>query len=148
MGGEKRQVLEPRSQGRQRHANDVESIPQILAKAARFDLAGKRSIGGRDNAHVDAPDRRFTEAPHFAFLQRSKQLRLHARAQLRRLVEKQRTAVGVLEKSRTVGARTCERTPCVSEELGFDEIVDQRRAINGAEALVAPDAARMDGACR
>jgi hypothetical protein len=50
------------TQRRQRDANDVEAIPQVLAKAAGFHFAGERPIGGRNNAHVDAPDRRFAEA--------------------------------------------------------------------------------------
>ena len=89
---------------------------------------------------------RLAQAPDLALLKRAQQLRLHARAELGDFVEEQRAAAGILEQARTIGVRAGERAARVAEQLGLDQVVDQRRAVDRAEPPVAPHAARVNRA--
>ena len=74
--------------------------PQVLAKPALPDCLRERQVRSADHAHVDDPWRVLTHTSNLTFLEHAQQLRLSPGRQLGDLVEKQRAAVGVLEKTR------------------------------------------------
>ena len=74
-----------------------------------------------------------TDAPQLALLNDAQHLGLRARRQLADLVEQQRAAVRLLEHARALGDRAGERAAGVAEQLGLDQVVGQRRAVERAE---------------
>ena len=92
---------------------------------------GERPVGGRDDAHVHGARRVLAHAPHLALLQHAQQLGLRARRQLGHLVEEQRAAVGVLEQPGARADGAGEGAARVTEQLGLDQVVGQRGAVDG-----------------
>ena len=93
------------------------SKEQVLAKIAELDLDREVSVGGRQNAHVGGNGSKSAEPPHFAVLESAKQLGLQLFRQLAELVEKQRSAVGLLEHPRTRSDGPREGAALVAEKL-------------------------------
>jgi hypothetical protein len=87
---------------------------------------------------VDLAGLERADAVHFPALEHAQQLRLHRRGQLADFVEEQRPLVGELEQARLVVGRAGEGAAHVAEELAFEERLDDRRAVHGDEAAVAP----------
>ena len=113
-------------------------IAQVGAEAARRDLVVEPAIGGGDDADVDAARHVLADAPHLAVLEHAQQLGLRARRQLADFVEEQRAAVGFLEEAGALADRAGEGAAGVAEQLGLEQIVGERRAVDRAQAAVAP----------
>jgi hypothetical protein len=92
------------------------------------------------------PRSRFADPAHFAFLQRSQQLRLHPSAQFGDLVEEQRPALAFFEQADPLGDGARERAAGVAEQLRLDQFIRDRRAIERAEPAATTDARGMDRA--
>ena len=73
------------------------------------------------------------ETTDLAFLQSAKQFRLHPRAELGDLVEKESASRRFLEQALPIGGGAGVRAFHVSEELGFDDLVHECGAVDGAE---------------
>jgi hypothetical protein len=86
---------------------------------------------------------RRANGPHFALLQHAQQLDLQRERHVADLVQEDRPAVGRLEQPlvRLHGAR--ERAARVAEELGFEQRLRNRAAVDGDERLVAARAGAM-----
>src|SRR6185436_16671026 len=78
------------------------------------------------------------DAAELALLQKAQQLRLRAERHLADLVEEQRPAVRGLDQPRAIAIGAGERAAHVSEELALDQVLRQRRAVDGGERLRAP----------
>ena len=92
----------------------------------------RRRAGCLDLDVVGAAD------PHeLALLEHPQQLDLHLERQLADLVEKQRTAVGQLELAELAAGGAGERAAFVTEQLGFEDLGRNRRAVDRQEALLA-----------
>jgi hypothetical protein len=102
------------------------------------------AVGGRHDPDVDAARDVLTHPPQFPFLDRPQQLGLGARRQLADLVEQQRAGVRLLEDARPLGDGARERAAGVPEQLGLDEIVGQRGAVERAERPAVPIASAME----
>ena len=102
----------------------------------RLDLLPQVAIGRRHDPDVDAPRDVLADAAQLPFLNHAQHLGLRPRRQLADLVEEQRAAVRLLEDAGAIGDRAGERAARVAEQLGLDEIVGQRRAVERAERLV------------
>jgi hypothetical protein len=76
------------------------------------------------------------DAPDLAFLDGAQQLGLRPRGQFADLVEKQRAGVRVLEHTPSFAHCACERAARVTEQLRFDQVFRQRRAVQRAERPV------------
>ena len=85
-------------------------------------------------ADVHAPRQVLADAPDLPFLEHAQQLGLRPRRQLPHFVEEQRAAVGLLEQPRPLRRGAGEGAARVAEELGFDQVVAERRAVDRAEA--------------
>src|SRR6185437_17060324 len=78
---------------------------------------------------------------------RLEQLGLLRERQLADLVEEEGAAVGGLEEADLLVARAREGAALVAEQLGFDELLGQRRAVDGDERLVGARPVEMQRAC-
>ena len=136
--GKHRHVLRPLAQRRHHDADDVEAIQQIFAKPPRVRFVAQRTIRGRDDPGIDAPRQVFADAARLAVLDDAQQLRLSARRQLADLVEEQRAAIGFLEQPGAFGQRAGEGAARVAEELGLEQFVGERGAVDGAEPAMTP----------
>jgi hypothetical protein len=77
---------------------------------------------------------------HLAVLERAQELGLCPRRQLADFVEKERAEVRLLEDAGTLRNGPGERPAAVAEQLGIDQIVGERRAVQRRERPIAPDA--------
>ena len=92
---------------------------------------------------------RLTVAPTrrtLLLLQHAQQLGLRARRQVGDFIQKQRPAVGLLDQAGAVGDRPGEGALGMAKELGLEQVIGQRRAIDIAKAPFAPRAELMQGA--
>ena len=104
------------------------------------------AVGRGDDAHVDADVLPSAEPGELAVLQHLQQLGLQRRAHLADLVEEHRPVIGELELAGLVLDGAGERAALEAEELRFEQLGRQRRAIDFHERAIAPRRGRMDGA--
>ena len=84
-------------------------------------------------------DARAAEAHELALLEHAQQLGLHRRRHLADLVEEQHAAVGLFDASGLGRHGAGERAALVAEQLRFEQLIGQRRAVDGDErARAAP----------
>ncbi len=93
-----------------------------------------RHLGGR------------ADRAHGALLDRAQQLALHRQRQLADLVEQQGAAVRGLEEALAVLGGTGEGALAVAEELGLEQGLGDRTAVDRDEGLRRPRALRVDRA--
>ena len=91
------------------------------------------SIGGGDDADVDADRPRASQSQELALLEHAQELRLRRRRHLGDFVEEQHAAGGQFNLARLRLLRAGERATLESEELGLEELFRQRRAIDRDE---------------
>ena len=133
--GEERDVLAPFAQRRQRERDDVQAVVEVLPETPGGDLGEKVAIRRRDDPHVHGDLRAAADPGDLALLQRAQELRLQGERQLADLVEEERPGVRGFESSgaRAVGAG--EGAALDAEELGLDQPLRNRRAVDRDERL-------------
>src|SRR5690606_21279231 len=99
-----------------------------------------------DVADVDRTVLRLADAAHRLLLERAQQLRLDRGRQLADLVEEDRPAVGGLDRALARRGRAGERAARRAEELGLEEALGHRGAVDGDEGPVGALAGLVDGA--
>ena len=87
-------------------------------------------MGRAEQAHVDRQLGDRADRPHRALLDRAQQLRLHRQRQVADLVEEQRAAVGRLEEALAVVGGAGERALAIAEELGLEQLLGNRAAVD------------------
>src|SRR6266542_2239716 len=132
-----RDFVAPLAERRQRDAHDVQPEEEILAEPSFRDGALEIAIGGRDDPDVDVDIPAPAEPRELAVLEDLQQLRLQRRMHLADLVEKHRPFVRELELARLLLDGSGERAALEPEELRFEELRRQRRAVHLHERLVA-----------
>src|SRR5262249_54324530 len=130
---EYRDVLEAPAKRRNNESNDVEAIQEVEAESSVGHLLPQVAVCRRQDPHVNAPRDILTHTPKLALLNDTQHLCLSARRQLTNLVEEQSASMRFLEHACSFGHRARECPAGVTEELGFHEIVRQRRAVQHAE---------------
>ena len=120
----------------------------LTGKSLRAMAPAAGGIDCRDNPDVHPAHEGLSEPPNLALLKRTQQLGLNARAELRDLVQEERSTGGLLEQPLPIGRGAGERALHVSEELGFDELVHERSTVDGAELPIAAGAAGVNRAGR
>ena len=127
---QERQVLEPLAQRRRADRDHVEAVVEVLAEAPGLDLLREVAIGGGDHAHVDLDGRRGAHRLDLAVLQHAQHLGLGARRHVADLVEEDGAAVGGDELADLLAHRAGEAALLVAEELGLDQLLGDRRAVD------------------
>ena len=129
------------TQGHRRHPM-VEIGPETLLLHRRRQIL----VRGAEDPDVHRLRSRAAEAPHLPLLQRREELRLHRERERADLVEEQHAAVRSLKESRLALTRIGERAALHAEQLGFDEVLRDRGAVDLDPRPLAPPAGAMDGA--
>ncbi len=138
MPGERRDVRRPFPQRRDGNADDIETEPQVGAKPVGRHFLVEPAVGRGDDAGVDAAGHVLAHAADLAVLQHAQQLGLRAGGQLADFIEKDRAAIGLFEQPRALADSAGEGPARVAEELGLEQIVGERGAVDRAEPAVAP----------
>ena len=118
------------AQRRHLDRDDVEAVVQVLAELARLHHRRQVAVGRGDQPHVDAQRARAAQPLELVLLQHAQDLRLRARAHVADFVEEQRAAVGLFEAADALLVGAGERALLVSEQLGLEQVLLQRRAVH------------------
>ena len=94
MPGQKRDVLPPLAQCRQRHLDGVDPVIQVVPELVPFDPRENVLVRCRQQPHVCLEIPRPAKPLELSVLQHAQQLRLQLRAHLGNLIQQQRSAVG------------------------------------------------------
>ena len=146
MLDEQRDVFLPLAQRRQMDRNDIQAIEQILAEGSFGHHLLQIAVGRGDDAHVDLGRVRVADALELALLQHAQQLHLHPGAHRPDLVHEQRALVRLLEAALPRADRARERAAHVTEQLGLEQRLGNRAAVERDEPLGAAGAVVMNRA--
>ena len=127
-----------------RDVEDLQPVEQILAKVAALDRLPQVAVGRRDHPDVRLQHAGAAEALELALLQHAQELGLRRQAHLADLVEEQHAAGGQLDLARLGLLRAREGAALVAEELGLEQLLGERRAVQG-DKRAAACARRRDG---
>ena len=100
-----------------------------------LDLLFEVLVGRGDDAHVHLDRPRRAKPFDFPFLQDAQHLGLRLRAHVADFVEEDRPAIGLLELADLLFGRSGERPLLVPEQLRFDQLFGDRRAVDLNESL-------------
>ncbi len=103
---------------------------EVLPEAARPQRLCQVFVGGGDDPHVDGLGPGAAETPDDPVLEDLEELRLQRRREHPDLVEEEHPAMRELNEPRLGLARIREGPALVAEELGFEERVRNRRAVD------------------
>ena len=135
--GQLEDVVEPLAQRRQRDLEDAEPVVEVLAELAAPHRGVQVAVGRGDHADVGVAARACCRG---AWNSRSSSTRSSLAWTVGRhladLVEEQHAAAGLLDPSRLGRDRAGERAALVAEQLRFEQLVGQRRAVDGDERPV------------
>ena len=143
--GDDHDVLRALAQRREGQVHDRETIEEILAEPPRLQLGLQILVGRGDDAGVDAEHLAAPDALELTLLQKAEELDLQRRAHLADLVEEERAAVRQLELALSLRVRAGVGAALVAEQLGLEQGVRDRAAVDRHERPVAPRAVRVDG---
>src|ERR1700687_1764148 len=133
-------VLPAVAQGRHVKGNHVQAIEKILAKGAARDFLFEMLVRCGDDAHVDAQGSVGAYALEALFLEYPQNFRLRAEAHVSDFIEEERPAVGLLKFTDLVFRRAGKAALNMPEELGLDQFLRNRRAIDFPERTLAAKA--------
>ncbi|EXI73003.1 MAG: hypothetical protein AW07_02935 [Candidatus Accumulibacter sp. SK-11] len=136
--GKQRGIARAGTQRRYVHDDFRQTIKQILAETTLADQVLQILVRRADDADVDRDLLAAANPLDHPLLQESQQLCLQVVRQITDLVEHQRTVVGRLDLARRRLAGTRKGPLLVAEELALQEVVGNRRAVDGNEALATP----------
>src|SRR5664280_3045060 len=131
------------AQRRDFQVHHVEAEPEVLAEFALAHGVGEVAVGSGDDADIDRHRLAAADAVDQALLDRAQQLRLQAHVHLGDFVQQQRAAIGLLELADAAAERAGEGAFLVAEQLGLQQILRDRRAIDRDERLLGALRARM-----
>ena len=109
-----------------------------MPRAIALEVAIRRG----EHAHIGSERASTAEPLILALLQHAQKLRLHGRTHLRDFVEEQHAARGLLDLARVHCLRARERAALVAEQLGFEQLFGQRRAVERDERTLSDAASR------
>ena len=141
-----RDVVLALAQRRHVDRDDVEAVVEVLAELPVGDHLRQVAVGRRDDADVGAQRAGAAEALELVLLQDAQDLRLRVGAHVADFVEEQRAAVGLLEAADALLVGAGERALLVSEQLGLEQVLLQRRAVDLDEVARRAQRVVVDGA--
>ena len=139
-------VLAPLAKRRQRDGDHRQAEEEVLAEAAGGDLRLEVFVGRRDHPGVHLDALLAAEPLDLSLLQEAQQLDLKRQAHLRDLVEEDGAVVGLLELAFALDVGPGVRAFFVAEELGLQQGLGDRAAIDGHERRVLAPTLVMDRA--
>src|SRR5438270_5408512 len=136
MLNEDRDVVGTLTQGRQVQCDDIETIVEIRAEAARLDFFLEIAIRCGDETRVDRNRFGGADRNHLAMLQNTQKLDLRRGRSLADLVEKERSRRGRGEKTFLVSHGAGERSLHVTEQFALQQSFRERAAVDGEEGTL------------
>ncbi len=127
---QKRDVLAPLAQRRDRELEIVQAVVEVLQEVPRADRRRQIGIRRADEPHIRRPRLQPADGPELAAVEQVKQLRLDVPVAAIDFIEEQGPPFGLLDQSSLVADRPGERALHVAEELAFEELLRQRRAVD------------------
>src|SRR5713226_4209642 len=128
------------AQRRHEERNYIQAIKQILTKGAARDFLLEIFVSGGEDAHIHGEGLAGTYRLEALFFEDAQDLGLRAQAHVSDFVEEQRAAVGFLEFSYFVIRRAGEAAFHVAEQLGFNQLLGNRGAVDLHEQAFAAQA--------
>ena len=129
------------------NGENVEAVIEIAAEGALDDELGEITIGGGDDADVDALRLIAAEALELLLLKNAKELGLKLEREIGDFIKKERAAVGEFKTSDFLGESAGEGTSLMAEKLGFKKAAGDGGAIDLDESALAARAEIVNGAC-
>ncbi len=148
MVGERRDVAGPLAQRRYSQRHHIQAEVQVLTERATLDFGRQIAVGGREDPHIHPHGRGTTEPVDLALLECAQQLGLQPDVHLADFVEQQRTAIGCLKFPHPSRDGARERTFLVAEQFRLQQIVGNRRTIQGNEWSARAAGTAVDVACQ
>ncbi len=108
-------------------------MEQVFAEQAVLDPAFEILVGGRNDADVGLDRRMPADAIEMPVGQDAQQAGLQFGRHVADFVEEQRTALGLLETPTSLRLGAGERAALVAEQFGFEQILGNRRGVDGDE---------------
>ena len=142
---QRRDVVLALAQRRNRDVDHVQPVIQVFTELAGLDAFGQPAVGGGDDPHVGVDAIPFVaHALDLAGFEEAEQQRLHAQRHLAHFVHEDGAAVGGFEQAALVAISVGEAAARVTEELGLEQCVGHRGAVDGEQWRVAAAAAGVD----
>ena len=126
-------------------AQNIEAEEEILAKEALFYQDRQVHMGGGDAANIHRPRGFTADGADLARLQDAQELSLQGQGQVTNLVEENGPFFGFDEKPASRAGCACEGAACVTEELAFEELLGQGRAIDRDKGAFGARPAGVNG---
>ncbi len=145
MIGQQQHVGLALPQRRHVDGKDVQAVVEIAPEGAVFDRVFQVLIGGGDDAHVGLDGLVAAHPLEFFLLEHPQQPHLDVQADGADLVQKKRAFVGQFEFAQLLLDGAGKRSFFVAEQLAFDEVLGQGRAVDLDEGAVGALAVVMDG---
>ena len=120
-------------------------IEKVLAEPAGADQIVQIAMSGAHHPHIDGDLLAAADALDHTLLQEAQQLTLERRRQISDLVQEQGAAVGELDPPERLLFRAREGPALVTEQLGLQQGLGDRRAVDRDEATLAARAGGVDG---
>ena len=136
-------ILAPLPQRRQHNRKHKNPVIQILAKRPLPHLLFQIAMRRHNHPHIHMNRLIPAHALYLALLQHPQQLRLHRNRHVANLVEKQRSAVSLLEFSDVPSRRSRERSLLMPEYFRLHQLRGNRRAIQRNKRPIPPPALLM-----
>src|SRR5262249_37929523 len=118
------------AQWRQRNREGADTKIEILAEIFLVRHVAQVAVGGTDYAHVGAEWLGVADSTDLAGFQKAQQLDLDVLVQFTEFVEKERSAIGDLEKPLMVAVGAGERSLAMTEQLTLDQVLRQGPAVD------------------
>ncbi len=142
---EEEHVLAAVAQRRKGQRHHGEAVIEVLAESSRMRRACEVLVAGRDDPDVDGLTPGAAEPPDGAVLERLEELGLERLRQETHLVQEDRPVVGRLEEAGLRMARVREGAALVAEELGLEQGLGDRRAVDVDELPGGPRPGAVEG---
>src|SRR5262249_5665642 len=143
---EERHVLAAIAKRRQVDRDDVQAVVQIRPELALLDRPLEVSVRGGDHAYVDLDRRGSADARGALLLEHAEGPRPQGDRQLGHLVEEDRAAVRLLEETDLPRVCVGERAALVTEQLGLEQALGNRRAVEHDPRIVGAWALGVEAA--
>ena len=127
--GQQQHVVAARAQRGHVHGHDGQAVVEVLAKAALLDRHAQIPVGRRDDADIGVQRLDPADPLEGALLQHAQHADLQRGRHLADLVQQEGAAVGQLEAAAALALRPGERAAFVAEQLGLQQPLGQRAAV-------------------
>ena len=138
MPREQDRVAGPLGERRDLHHDLGEAVIEILAEAAVGDHRIEVLVGRADDPRVDRDRLPPADPLDHPLLEEAQQLDLQRQRNVADLVEEQGAALGELDLADVRLDRAGERAALVAEQLGLEQVLGDRGAIDRDEVALAP----------